>query len=250
MDDDDQAYREEQTPFLAQHKCSKEPYILSASTYHKAYTPRQHVAEGELAAACFGPKKFVGTVSRIVKKGRSKYVVFEENADKHYHLSKCVRLPVVNEFVRHKQTGKWFKVSKVNENGSLDLLAVLKNGTPSQGTPTKEKALAKKKASAAETVPNAAASAAENSSTASAAEEPTEAAASAAENSSTASAAEEPTEAAASADENSTTASTAEESAAKKPASAEVQQLFSDDEDEVHINLLNALISHCAYNTL
>ena len=147
---DDDAYREDKTPFLAQHKCSKEVYTLSASTYHKAYTPRQRVAEGELAAACFGAKKTVGTVSKIVKKGRHKYVVFEGNADT-YNLSKCVRLPVPNEFVRHKQTKKWFKVTSVASNGALELLPVLKQKaavrrsprkhksslsvTPSQGTP-------------------------------------------------------------------------------------------------------------------
>jgi len=53
-------------------------------------------------------------------------------------LTKCVALPVINEFVRHRQTKKWFKVSAVGANGTLTLVPVLKMpapATPTQGTP-------------------------------------------------------------------------------------------------------------------
>ena len=75
--------------------------------------------------------------------------------------TKCVRLPVINEFVRHKQTGKWSKVSSVGERGTIELLPFLADdpttpATPSQGTPkpdadadTADKSLKKTDADAA-----------------------------------------------------------------------------------------------------
>ena len=144
-----EAYKDEQTPFLSKHTCGKEPITVSASTFHRAYGPTQLVQVGELAAACYGAVNIVGEIQQIIKKNGKVYVTFVNKANKLYLFEKCVRLPVINEFVRHKQTKKWYKVHSVGANGALGLLPVLKEtqATVTKTKKKKKKAKAKKKAS-------------------------------------------------------------------------------------------------------
>ena len=136
----DETYRGDQTPFLSRHRCGRSPYTLSAKTFHKAYVPFKNVKIGELAVAFCGSTSIMGEVTTIKRKGRRKYITFGDKPNKSYMITKCVALPVINEFVRHRQTKKWFKVTAVGANGTLTLVPVLKMpapGTPTQGTPQK-----------------------------------------------------------------------------------------------------------------
>ena len=145
-------YRGKKTPFLSKHSCQKESYSISATTFHRAYYPQSIVNVGDLAAYVVGAHKIVGEVKAIKSKGRGRFIVFEGKAGKTYACSKCVRLPSINEFVKHKQTGKWSKVTSVGKHGEVSLSCVLADvdaddddaaaaapATPSQGTPKSSK---------------------------------------------------------------------------------------------------------------
>ena len=115
---------------------------MGAKSFHSAYSPKTPVAVGDLACCYLGEGTVVGEVKEIKSSRRRKYVIFKEHPDKSYLLSKTVRLPVINEFVRHVQTGKWYKVQSLGVHGTLALLPVLKNLPESQGTPAAEKSAA------------------------------------------------------------------------------------------------------------
>ena len=72
-----------------------------------------------------GAHKIVGEVKAIKSKGRGRFIVFEGKPGKTYVCSKCVRLRVINEFVKHKQTGKWSKVTDVGKHGEVSMSYVL-----------------------------------------------------------------------------------------------------------------------------
>ena len=100
-----EAYKDDQTPFLSKHKCGKEARRkVSTTTFIRSYAPTQPVQVGDSAAACYGAVKVVGKIQQIVRKYGKKYVIFTTKADKQYLYDKCVKLPVANEFIRHKQT--------------------------------------------------------------------------------------------------------------------------------------------------
>ena len=208
-----EAYRGKKTPFLSKHRCAKDSYSLSASTFHKAYYPRQKIAKGKLAAAVLGTRKVVGTVQAFKKKGRGRFICFEEKPDEWFACSKCVRLPVINEFVRHKQTGKWSKVASIGERGTLELLSVLVDDISSEKTTD---------------------AAADKSS-----EKTTDAAAD--------KSSEKPTDAAADKSSEKTTDAAADNSSKKKP-DAVAKQLLNIAEEEVITGSL--IVQYCAYKRL
>ena len=123
-------YTGESTPFLSRHKCSETTYSCSAKTFHKYYVPKKSVQVGELAVAFCGASSVFGEVKVTKRKGRKTYVAFNDKPNKLYLISKCVALPVINEFVRHKQNKRWYKVIAVSEVGTLKTVAVLKMNMP------------------------------------------------------------------------------------------------------------------------
>ena len=147
-------YTGESTPFLSKHRCSTSTYSMSAKTYNKYYVPLKNVQIGELAVAFCGASSVFGVVKATKQKGRKTYVAFENKPNKLYLISKCVALPVVNEFVRHKQNKRWFKVIAVTEVGTLKTVAVL--NMPEENVADKSADAADKSADATDKSENAA----------------------------------------------------------------------------------------------
>ena len=118
-------YTGDSTPFLSKHRCSETAFSCNARSFNKYYVPLKNVQVGDLAVAFCGLTSIFGEVKATKRKGRKTYVAFNDKPNKLYLISKCVALPVVNEFVRHKQSKRWYKVISVSEVGTLKIKAVL-----------------------------------------------------------------------------------------------------------------------------
>ena len=118
-------YTGDSTPFLSKHRCSETAFSCNARSFNKYYVPLKNVQVGDLAVAFCGLTSIFGEVKATKRKGRKTYVAFNDKPNKLYLISKCVALPVVNEFVRHKQSKRWYKVISVSEVGTLKIKSVL-----------------------------------------------------------------------------------------------------------------------------
>ena len=154
-------YTESKTPFLVPHTlCPSEEAVVSATTFSKSYLPRKSVTVGQTVAVVVG-RKCVGIVEKKAKnngKSRGLFIWLENYTTPPVPLKRVVGLPDIGEFVRHRQTKRWFKVTTIDQHGAITIVPVREGGagaeTPAQGTPPPAK---KKKTTAkAATVNNVA----------------------------------------------------------------------------------------------
>ena len=106
-------YNNNKSPFGSPHTLGSDKQFVSYDDICTSFTPVQKLTAGKCCADVRVPgKPRVGSVVKIAKRrrGHSITVRYRDDTVEVVPSHSCVPLPAVNEFVRQKKTGNYFKV--------------------------------------------------------------------------------------------------------------------------------------------
>ena len=108
-------YNNNKSPFGSPHTLGKDEQFVSYDDICTLFTPNQKITVGKCCADLRVPgKPRVAFVVKFAKRRRGHAITvrFSDGTVGVVPSHSCVPLPAVNEFVRHKRTGNYFKVGR------------------------------------------------------------------------------------------------------------------------------------------
>ena len=139
----EEGYRKKKSPFGVPHILGNDDHFISYREIYTSFTPSKKLTKGGLCADLRIPDDpKIAIIQKIAKRrrGHALTLLYQNPGDSDETVAvlashHCVPLPAVNQYVRHKRSGIWYKIKR---HGSMIAMSKVfpKAPSTSSATPT------------------------------------------------------------------------------------------------------------------